>query len=106
MRLVPALFIIGYSNLFVVLNPTGEAATKEGVVDLVRAAVSPRLDSLNGTFLPIVNSYIEAVSERGEADKDILGVLLAIKAEVLNQLADRLPPEMRTIQKALEASGS
>ena len=33
-------------------------------------------------------------------------MLIAVKTEVLSQLAERLPPDMRTIQLALEASGS
>ena len=99
--LLPCYFSLLHVSLF-----AGEAATKEGVANLVHAAVYPRLESLNATFLPIINSYIEAVNDKGEDQKDVLGVLLAIKAEVLSQLANRLPPEMRTIQRALEASGS
>jgi len=70
----------------------------------VAATVKTRLDTLNATFLPIINSYIESVEENGEEQRDLLGVLLAIKGQVLSQLAERLPPEMRVIQKALEAS--
>ena len=87
---------------------TGDAKTKEHVDAALKNAVTPRLDSFNSTLLPILNSYIEAVQERSarqEGQNDVLGVLLGLKSEILSQLAERLPPEMRTIQLAVEASG-
>jgi hypothetical protein len=83
----------------------GENATAEAFQEAVATAVKARLDTLNETFLPIINSYVESVEESGE-NKDLLGLLLAIKGQVLSQLAERLPPEMRIIQKALESSGA
>jgi len=86
------------------INLTGENATTAAFQEAVATTVKTRLDTLNATFLPIINSYIESVEDNGEEQRDLLGVLLAIKGQVLAQLAERLPPEMRVIQKALEAS--
>ncbi|KAG7670239.1 hypothetical protein Ndes2526A_g06579 [Nannochloris sp. 'desiccata'] len=84
----------------------GETATAAAFQEAVATTVKTRLDTLNATFLPIINSYIESVEENGEEQRDLLGVLLAIKGQVLSQLAEQLPPEMRVIQKALEASSA
>lgn len=79
--------------------------------------MTPRLADLNATFLPILNSFIEEAKASADGDgaaadpqaaqrRDLVGVLVAIKAEVLSQLGESLPPEMQAIQAALEAPTS
>lgn len=82
---------------------TEESTRPNDVSTIIRSAVESRLDSLNTTFLPVLDSYIEALESRDE--RDILGVLLGIRIETLKLLSERMPPEIQVLQLALEANG-
>jgi hypothetical protein len=71
---------------------------------LVAAAVAPLLEDLNDTFVATLDAYITTAQERGPAGVDVVAVLLAVREEVLGQLAERLPAEMRVLNFALEAA--
>jgi hypothetical protein len=83
---------------------TQESTRPNDVSAIIRSAVESRLESLNSTFLPILDSYIGAVEARDEGD--ILGVLLGIRIETLKLLSERMPPEIQVLQRALEAHGA
>ncbi|GAB4823269.1 hypothetical protein N2152v2_010315 [Parachlorella kessleri] len=86
-----------------VAHVTGEPA-EETLKQLVRKAVSPRLDSLNSTFLGVLATYAQQAAEQG--NQDIAGLLLSIHEEVVSSVSQRLPPEMQVLNSALQARSS
>jgi hypothetical protein len=61
------------------------------------------LESLNTTFLPLLESYIEEVERNGFDQRDLLGILIAIRGETLAAVEGRLPPEIRITDILLRA---
>lgn len=79
----------------------GQAPTEADLRAAIRGAVVPFIDSLNDTFIPVLNQYIE--DSESSKNADIIGVLLGVKREVLTLLAERMPVELRVLQAALDA---
>lgn len=61
------------------------------------------MESLNTTFLPLLESYIEEVERNGPDQRDLLGILIAIRGETLAAVEGRLPPEIRITDILLRA---
>jgi hypothetical protein len=82
---------------------TGEEVSADEQRRLVAAAVAPLLDQLNDTFVATLDAYVTGAQERGPAAASVVEVLLALRAEVLAQLQERLSPALRVLGAALEA---
>jgi len=79
----------------------GEALTDAQLSAIVRSVVADKVATLNHTFIPILDRYIQGAHEAKNGN--VMGVLLAVKREVLAVLTEELPPELQVLQGALMA---
>lgn len=86
---------------------TGEGAMDDEVKDMLDRVVSPKIDEMPPSILPMIDSFIKAVeddsSHRGNREMDdTIKVLLLIKGFILETLERTLPQSLQKLQKILD----
>ncbi len=82
------------------ISAEGSALTE---AEAIRNAVVQRIEFLDANFLAALNGYIEVTKrEEQEGGGDLLPLLVMMRNEVLQQVALRLPPAARVLNRALQ----
>lgn len=86
-----------------------QTISEKEIENALKITVEPRMKQLNPTFLPLLDSYILAAQENvtdQDPKNNILGILMAIKKQILDFLSLDLPEDLRVLESALSVSNA
>lgn len=86
---------------------TGEGAMDDEVRKMLDRVVSPKIETMPPSILPMIDSFINAIEQDpthqdGRDTDDTIRVLILIKGFILETLERKLPPSLQTLQKILD----